>query len=748
MSSGIITEVDGQKVKLTNLEKLIYPHAGLVKAQVIKYYKDVAPLMLKYIGHRPLTLIRFPDGIEGKKFYSKDTPKWAPAWVQGVQLEGDHNNYVMVCRAVGLVWLANLAALEIHPMQLKVHQKVHPDHFIFDLDPSPKFSFDALKDIAWELKNYLTPMGYHPHIKTSGSKGLHLYVPINPKYEHKSFYETVKKLAQGFVDVHPKTCTLRISKERRLGKVLLDIYRNHRGNSCVSPYSLRARPMAPISMPFLWENLETVSSSQQFRIEDFDPNMKDPWHGFFDKAVDLHDQRAVVVGSGSLDDYDAKRDFASTSEPAAEVKYGGNDQFVVQLHDASNLHYDLRLEWDGVLLSWAIPKALPLSKDQSRLGIQTEDHPVKYLDFEGHIPKNEYGGGQMWIYDRGSYQMLKKEDKKIHIRLNGQFFKGEYKLINTKARQWLIKNLEGKISVPRFEPMLAAAAKKIPSPESHIFEVKWDGIRALITKNGDDVQIQSRSGSDLSQKFPELLKDLPVEAEQAVLDGEIVVLDEKGVSDFPKVISRMHSAKPSASAKPVVFYAYDLLYLDGRSVINESLLKRKEWLNAILKKGTYFRPSESFLDGEALFEAGRSMGLEGIMAKKKAAKYEPGSRSEAWVKIKYRSEIEAFIIGYTEGSGDRMDYFGSLHLAVRVEDEWSYIGKVGSGFNQTLLGDLKERLADIPRGSKFIDAEIDEESKTTWVEPRMQCKVRFASWTNSRTLREPVFLELLEGGSA
>lgn len=754
----IITEIDGNRIKLTNLQKLIYPYAGHIKAEVIQYYKEIAPYILKYIGNRPLTLIRYPDGIEGTKFYAKDKPKWTPEWIDSAKISDDDNDYLLASRASDMVWLGNLAALELHPMQIKAPKFLKPDHFIFDLDPSPGFGFDKLKEIAFELRTFLSDLGYHPFVKLSGSKGIHIYVPIISSYDHKVFIESIKKAARAFVAKFPKTCTLRINKEKRVGKVLIDIYRNHRSNSCVAPYSLRARKYAPVSMPITWQALEGIETSQHFKLGDVLKSVKekgDAWDQFFDYAVGLHDQQqktTITVENDSLRDYVKKRDFELTSEPRSEIITGNNDQFVIQLHDASNLHFDLRLEYEGVLLSWAIPKAFPEHKDTKRLAIQTEDHPVKYLNFEGKIPKGEYGGGEMWLFDRGTYVLHKKEKKKIQFTLKGKNFKSRYNLINTRDKQWLL-SLDGSNKtpngIPQYEPMLAGMSKEVLKGDQYVYEVKWDGIRALIFYEYGIVKVKSRSGSDLTSQFPELTLDIPLDAQSAVLDGEIVVLDDKGVSDFPRVISRLHSKGKSSIERqmkinPVVFYAFDLLYLDGRPVYDEVFSKRRSWLNVIMDKGQVYRISDLFEDGMALFDAGKSMGLEGVMAKQTEGKYFPGDRSDNWLKIKYREIIEAHIIGYTEGSGDRSPYFGALHLAHKVDDSWVYLGKVGSGFDVLKLKDLSGKFDLLPKSIKLIDQTIQEERKTTWIKPVLQCSIQFASWTNSKTLREPVFIKLVE----
>ena len=226
------------------------------------------------------------------------------------------------------------------------------------------------------------------------------------------------------------------------------------------------------------------------------------------------------------------------------------------------------------------------------------------------------------------------------------------------------------------------------------------------------------------------------------------MLNESGVSDFPQVISRLHtkgklSIEKIAKHKKAVFYAFDLLFLDGRQVYEEAFTRRRDWLKVIVKKGQTYRISDVFEDGTALFSAGKAMGLEGIMAKVKDARYFPGERSDNWIKVKYRENLEASIIGYTAGSGERSPYFGSLHLAQKEDQKWKYIGRVGSGFDGAKLKDLRAKFDSIPKSLKLIEEKVESERETTWVAPILKCEVQFASWTNSKTLREPVFLGLI-----
>ncbi|MEE9437718.1 MAG: non-homologous end-joining DNA ligase [Saprospiraceae bacterium] len=757
----IISEIGGQKIKLSNLTKVLYPTTGTMKAELIQYYIKIAPHILRYISQRPLTLIRFPDGVEGNRFYSKNKPNWTPKWVNYLKVDPeDEITYIMANDVATLAWMANLATLEIHPMQIKATNTKSADHFIFDLDPPETADFEVVKQLALNLKPFLESYGYHPFIKTSGSKGLHIYVPIIPKYDQETFIKSIKSLAKEYINIDKGT-TLKINKKARKGRVLLDIYRNHKSQTCVAPYSTRGRIGAPVSAPITWEELKNITSSKAYNINTIFDKIEergDPWENFYNHAVILHDQKispkkTEKETSNKLDKYEEKRNFSKTKEPIPDIAKGINqNRYVVQLHDASNLHYDLRLEEDGVLRSWAIPKGLPIVKGIKRLGIETEPHPIKYLNFEGKIPKEEYGGGEMWVFDNGNYEYLKKDKKKLKFELKKGKLAGTYSMINTRGVQWLIDKLDDgdTMSEINLKPMLASMGKSIPSSEKYFFEIKWDGIRIVAIKNGKDVKLMSRNGNDLTEKFPKIVQEFSnQEPEHMIADGEIVALNENGSPNFGKTVGRMHLTGKSAIERAskttkTVMYLFDCLYLDGRDIRNESNVKRREWLKVNLQIGEHNRFSDGFDDGEQLFSAIESQGMEGIMCKLKTAKYNSDSRSKSWLKIKVSQTDDAIIIGYTKGQGDRSTLFGSLHLAKLEKGELVYYGKVGTGFSQSKIKSLLKLLKAVPVAKKPIKNAIEEEYNTIWIAPKYGCQIKYASKTSNNTYREPVFIKMYE----
>ena len=388
-----------------------------------------------------------------------------------------------------------------------------------------------------------------------------------------------------------------------------------------------------------------------------------------------------------------------------------------------------------------------------RLAVQTEDHPLKYLSFEGEIPKGEYGGGMMWVFASGRYEITKEKKNGFYFRLSSKTFNGEFRMHLMKDKEWLLEHVD-KPQVNyldrEVQPMLADAAKKPPLGD-YVYEVKWDGIRVILTINEGELIIRSRNMNDITAQFPEL--NLPEEAfriNNAIFDGEIVCLDSAGKPDFKKVIKRLMTKKSRdftglSKRNPAYCYLFDCLYVDGKSLLSEPLLRRREWMQDSVRRDSNYRISEIVEDGQALFDAAKQLGVEGIMAKDPLGKYYPGKRSSAWIKVKVKTTEDFVILGYTNGEGDRSPYFGSLQIAWREADgDLVYRGRVGSGFDTALLKLVTDSLASLDKTAKPIEAAAHEESKTTWVEPRLQCEVEYTMLTDNGTLRDPVFKKLID----
>ncbi len=475
----------------------------------------------------------------------------------------------------------------------------------------------------------------------------------------------------------------------------------------------------------------------------------------------------------SLSEYSRKRDFNRTPEPAPRnVTYAGK-RFFVQRHNASRLHYDLRLEIGGVLKSWAVPKGPSLDPEVKHFAAEVEDHPVDYGDFEGNIPKGEYGGGSVMLWDRGTYELIGEESAEAQIargdlkfRLHGEKLHGTWAIVFMKGRgkgnEWLLIKKKDEAAETPFEvealawsvktgrtqdeiaanapagapmpdffaPMGATITDKLPKGDNWICEVKWDGIRALVYIDRGTLRIFTRNNNRCEEKYPEL-RPLPkhLKARQAILDGEIVVLDDKGVSKFELTMRR---------EKPAHFFAFDLLYLDGRDLRSEPLHERRKLLEQVVKPFPRLRISQSFPPSDELVETAKQTGLEGLVAKKADSKYE-SRRSVNWLKLKLTNEEEFVIAGYTPGE---RDYFGSLAVGFYEGDDLVYCGNVGTGFDEKTLASLWKLLEPL-KTAKRPFAKADKIPKgTLWVQPELVAQVRFANWTSDRKLRAPVYLGL------
>lgn len=761
-------QIGKRKLELSNLDKILFPEDGIMKAEVIQYYLKIAPTIINHIKGRAMTLIRFPDGIHGESFYQKNRPEWAPDWIEFATLGKEEKDYILGNEAALLVWIANLAGLELHQLHSRKPDFDKPDYMVFDLDPPEGYDFQKLLPIAFDLKGELESLGYTPFVKTTGGKGMHICCPLEARRNFSEVFDAAQSIAQPFIEKRPNETTLHIKKDARKGRVLIDIYRIRSGQSIVSPYSLRGRIGAPVSMPLRWDEIAKVKQTTDFNIHnavDKVLNDGDAWESIGAFAVDLHTHRKtnVVVSKKlppnkkhktpeQLETYKQKRDFEKTPEPVGEIITGGNNNFVVHRHHASHLHYDLRLEQDGVLKSWAVPKGLPPRPGVKRLAVQTEDHPMEYLKFDGKIPKGQYGAGEMWIYALGKYQITKEKKDGFYFKLNSREMNGEYRMHRTKEREYLLE----RVDVPQVdwlnqfvEPMLSESLEHPPKGDDFIYELKWDGIRALVAYEEGAMKIYTRNQNEVTDQFPELLDgEKAFRATTAIFDAEIVSLDGEGKPIFKKVINRMMARGESNILKlsrtnPCYCYVFDCLYLDGRSLINEPLHKRKEWLRDAIRHDTPYRVSEFVDDGAALFDAAKAHGLEGIMAKRLDSKYLPGRRSDCWYKIKVRQTSEVVVIGFTQGKGDRAQTFGALHIAERVGEALHYRGKVGTGFDDAMIKEIQKTLkkCDVLKSFDVVGDLLDKKT-STWLSPDVVIEVSYAQLTADKMYREPVFIRM------
>jgi len=515
----------------------------------------------------------------------------------------------------------------------------------------------------------------------------------------------------------------------------------------------------------------------------------------------------------SLKTYKKKRKFSKTPEPEA---VGGKKinafRFYVQKHDASRLHYDFRLEVDGVLKSWAIPKGPSMDSNVKRLAVQVEDHPLEYGDFEGVIPEGNYGAGTVMVWDKGTYDIpaeyLKKEPAQkaivrmlengdIKLKLNGKKLRGEFALVKLKKsdnkNEWLflkkkdefstggkdilksdhsvisdyrIREIKKKSSDDRVDSAISLLktdtypAKKKPTDPTPmmayligepfddpdwLFELKFDGYRSIATvSKGGKADLLSRNGESFNKAYEAIRKEVASLKRDLILDGEIIVVDDSGKSDFQLLQQYEHTSKGT-----LLYYIFDLLYIDGHDITSAPLIERKLLLKGILDKSfEHIRYSDHVREhGVYLFKETDKLSMEGIIAKKAESGYVYQTRSHNWLKIKHVRQQEVVIAGFTKPGGSR-NYFGSLILAVREGNSWKHIGAVGTGFDERTLKEVYNKLKPLKQKKSAFEEEVKYQKDIVWVKPELVCEIKFQEWTDSDKVRQAVFLGLREDKSA
>ena len=461
---------------------------------------------------------------------------------------------------------------------------------------------------------------------------------------------------------------------------------------------------------------------------------------------------------GRLDEYRRKRSFDRTPEPEAEGASRKGARFVVHEHHARRLHWDLRLEHDGALASWAIPNGIPEDPKHNRKAVHVEDHPLSYVDFQGTIPAGNYGAGQVTIWDEGIYECEKWEPAKVVVVFHGEQLEGRYALFRAgkTEKDWMIHRMDmaadpGAHEMPEFVKPMLARLSTLPADESEwAFEVKWDGVRAVAHSRPGRIRFASRNGNDVTGAYPELRAlNRALASHEAILDGEIVAFDEQGRPSFQALQSRMHvrdkaAVRRLAQTTPVTYALFDLLWLDGHSLMGLPYTERRARLQALKLEGEHWRTPEYRVgDGTAFLAASKEQGLEGIVAKRLDSSYTPGGRGSSWLKIKNVQRQELVIGGWTEGRGSRSQRIGALHLGVYQDGALRYAGKLGTGFDADELERLAGLLEPLARkASPFAGAQPPKGAH--FVEPKLVCEVEFSEWTRAGTLRHPSYKGLRE----
>ncbi len=756
-------KIGGKQLALSNLDKIMYPQTGFTKGQVIDYYTGIARYILPHLKNRPITQKRFPDGIDRQHFYEKNAPSFTPPWIETFPISRSSEesviNYILINDLPTLIWSANMANLELHPFLAQAPYIEGPTMVVFDLDPGAGADILNSCEVAFLVKDLLDRLNLKSFVKVSGSKGIHLHVPLNTTVSYESTQPFAKSIAQLLEGEHPDLIVSQMPTAKRKGKVLVDWSQNSEHKSTVAVYSLRAKADRPfVAMPVGWDELNRALKREDASALFFEPDaalkrvkkigdlfapslkLKQRLPQPFMELMSNQTGPKVSDRANALETYRQKRDLTKTPEPPPSItrssRQEGRGLFVIQKHAASRLHYDLRLEMGGTLKSWAVPKGPPYELNERRLAMATEDHPMEYARFEGTIPKGEYGGGTVMVWDIGTYELMDGNywKGKLHVFLDGKKLKGEWILVkgddrNGKGNTWFLIKAGTQMERPSekkenssalsgrtlekiaaagdefIQPMLAETASELPKASHEwIYEIKLDGYRCLAGRDARGAKLWSRRGNLFTRDFPSIAQACASLPSDTLIDGEVVALDEQGRVSFNLLQHRR------ARASAIRLYAFDILIYQGHSTVGLELLERRRLLAQILGQlDEGIQLSESFeVEPAELVAVAKKLGLEGIIAKRKRSLYEPGKRSGAWIKYKANKGQEFVIGGYTRGNP----------------------------FDAVVVADLPEK----KRTQWALTKE--EMKKCVWLEPKLVAQIEFTEWTPDGHLRQSTFAGL------
>ena len=817
--------IDDRTLKVSNLEKIYYPSTGTTKGEVLDYYRRIAPVMIPQATRRPATRKRWVDGVgtaehPGSVFFRKDLEDHAPDWVPRADIEHKDgtSTYPLVDETAVLVWLAQLATLEIHTPQWRFDEDLapsNPDRLVLDLDPGEGAGLPDCARVAQWCREILEGMGMESYPVTSGSTGIHLYAPLDGDATAEEIAQVAHELAKALEDDHPDHVVSDMKKSLRAGKVLVDWSQNNGHKTTVCPYSLRGRLRPTVAAPRTWEEIEDPELDQ-LEFEEVLQRIEDDTDPI--AALGMNGS----AGSGSagtsrdrLEVYRSKRDATKTPEPvptAGSDSDSGSDaaqealealrseapMFVIQEHHASSLHWDFRLEHDGVLVSWAVPKGPPLDVDVNRLAVQTEDHPLEYGTFEGTIPTGEYGGGDVTLWDSGTIEIEKwREGKEVIVVCHGRGDGGlggaprRFAFLHTGGMggttksaaaekkadaNWLLHLMKdqptagdgapsassssGARSAPAgmsdpISPMLATLGRRedIRDQDDWAFEMKWDGVRVIATVTADAVRLTSRGGKDLTATFPELaeLQDALdpeiLAAGESVLDGEIVALDAHDRPSFSRLqqrlgLTRERDVQRAWEEVEVHVMLFDLLVRGGDSLLRTPYRARRDALFAAVEAAEHVHlPHADHGDVDHAIELSQELQLEGVMAKTETGIYRPGKRGRTWIKLKNARHQEVVVIGWRHGKGGRSGSIGSLLVAVPdAQGRLSYAGRVGTGFSDRDLEQIASTLGSRTRKTPPVDdVPAADRRDADWVRADLVGEVQHTERTEDGRLRHPVW---------
>lgn len=737
-----------ERVRLTNPDKVLYPATGTTKAEIFEYYVAIAGAMVPHIAGRPVTRKRWPNGVDEPAFFEKQLASSAPDWLHrgSIVHSSGTTTYPIIDTREGLAWIAQQAALEVHVPQWRFDEsggKGLATRVVFDLDPGDGVTMTQLAEVALAVRELMTGIGLPTFPVTSGSKGVHLYVPLDEPISSRGASVLAKRVAQQLEKSMSGLVTSTMTKSVRTGRVFLDWSQNNSAKTTIAPYSMRGREHPMVAAPRTWEEIEDSGLRHLSYAEVLERVEREG-----DLLADLDTDAPVA---DQLTTYRRMRDSSKTPEPVpAESPVTGDDNtFVIQEHHARRLHYDFRLERDGVLVSWAVPKNLPDTPSVNHLAVHTEDHPLEYATFEGDIPHGEYGGGKVIVWDSGTYETEKFRDPgvdgekpidgrkgEVIVTLHGSRIEGRYALIQTDGKNWLAHRMKEQrtFDAKDMAPMLAThgSVERLTSTV-WAFEGKWDGYRLLVDADHGELTLTSRSGRDVTREFPQLQSLAADLADHhVVLDGEVVALDAAGAPSFQAIQHRTADSN-------IEFWAFDVLALDGRSLLRAKYRDRRRILEVLSDGGVPIVPELLEGDGTDALRYVRDNRYEGVIAKKWDSTYQPGRRSQSWIKDKLWRTQEVVIGGWRAGEGGRTSGIGALLVGVPADEGLHFAGRVGTGFTDKDLANLKKTLKPLHTdASPFTGKLTGPDAKgVTYVRPELVGEVRFSERTSDGRLRQP-----------
>jgi bifunctional non-homologous end joining protein LigD len=755
----------------------MYPGSGFTKGQVIDYYARVSRHLLPHLEDRPITQKRYPDGVRGEHFYEKNAPSFTPGWIKKFPIPRTERrgiiNYILINDLPTLIWSANMANLEMHPFLAKAPRIETPAMVVFDLDPGEDAGILDSAEAAFLVKALLDQLHLQCFPKVSGSKGIHLHVPLNTPVTYAAAQPFAQGIAQMLQTQHPNFIVSEMAKAKRKGKVFVDWSQNSEHKSTVAVYSLRAKGDTPfIAMPVSWDELRKAQKKNDVSLLFFDPeaalkrlaklgDLFEPLLKLKQKLpqpfLDLESsaQRSVTgTPLGALEAYRRKRDFSKTAEPPPAVPKragaGSGRLFVIQKHAASRLHYDFRLAMDGVLKSWAVPKGPPFDSNEKRLAMATEDHPMEYARFEGTIPKGEYGGGTVMVWDIGTYEVLDGNywKGKLHLLLKGQKLNGEWVLVKRatderRDNSWLMIKAGGTQKRPSEKQedssaLTARSMKEIAGAQDAVWHSNRNGAgkekktaAAVEERDGALNKLPSASAKFIKPMLAQAVHELPQNRKswlyELKLDGYRCVAVKSATAvqlfsrnnnlfnvKFPTLVPALANLAPetvldgevvaldekgrpsfnvlqnrAVASTRIYFYAFDLLVYRGKSLLSVPIERRRTLLTEALRSCPDAVRLSQDLDGSAkkITAAARRLGLEGIVAKQKGSLYESDKRSGAWVKYRINQGQELVIGGYIPGP----QCFDSLLVGYYEGSDLMFVAKIRNGFVPRLRREIFEK---------------------------------------------------------